>query len=139
TVAANDPATVLLNEACPVCVTEMAHYERIAVREARPLSFRRIADAPQALERYGLSAADIRRRLFVVEPNGAVVSGIDAAIAVWRQLPRYRWLAAVAALPGFHRLGDVVYEAIVVPTVARLNRGRRAAAIESNRHDRQHA
>jgi hypothetical protein len=52
------------------------------------------------------------------------LSGLDAAIAVWQELPRYKGLAALMRLPGLHRAGEIVYDGIAVPVLARWNRRR---------------
>lgn len=41
----------------------------------------------------GLDLPSAMRRLHVQEADGRLLSGVDAFIAIWRRLPRWRWLA----------------------------------------------
>jgi hypothetical protein len=70
--------------------------------------------------------------------DGTLVSGIDALLEVWRTLPRWRVLAAAAARPGLHRIGDLLYEGIVVPTIGAWG-ARRAHPRMVAKQDGQHA
>jgi predicted DCC family thiol-disulfide oxidoreductase YuxK len=126
-----------VNEDCAVCRTEMAHFGRIAARQQRPLRITSINADPGALAAYGLSEHAIKRRLYARDGDGTLVSGIDAVLAVWRTLPRWRVLARVVARPGLHRIGDLVYEGILVPTIGAWG-ARRAAPPAVTRTD-QHA
>ncbi|HVJ53340.1 MAG TPA: TIGR01777 family oxidoreductase [Aliidongia sp.] len=119
-VPADAPVTVFMNEACPACRTELDHYATLADRSA--LSIRPIGGDPAALAAYGLTEADCRRRLFAFDREGDLVGGIDAMAAIWRELPRYRWAAWLAALPGLHRIGGLIYDGLVVPGMAAWNR-----------------
>ena len=40
------------------------------------------------------------KRFHVLAGNGRLVSGAIAFVDVWRRLPRWRWAARVASLPG---------------------------------------
>jgi predicted DCC family thiol-disulfide oxidoreductase YuxK len=59
--------------------------------------------------------------MHVCNDDGEVASGVDAFIAVWRRLPRFRWLAVLVALPGPRQLFSAAYEWIAVPTLAAWN------------------
>jgi hypothetical protein len=68
---------------------------------------------------FGLTEADLRRRLFVLNANGELCSGIDAAIVLWGTLPGYRRLATLMSLPGLHQFAAMVYDLIVAPQLTR--------------------
>ena len=123
----NTASSVYVNEACPVCRVEMGHYETLSVAAACPVRFERIGYATDGLDEYGLSADDLRRRLYLRDRSGGLQSGIDAVAGLWAELPRYRWAARLVRMPGLHLLGDLVYEGICVPVLAAWNRPRRLA------------
>ncbi len=118
--------SVYINDACPVCRVEMEHYEGMRAEARCPVAFERIGHDAAGLPAYGLSAADLRRRLYVRSRDGGMLSGVDAFVALWRVLPRYRWAARMASLPGIHGLASLIYEGLCVPVLAAWNRRRPA-------------
>ncbi|MGH8445683.1 MAG: DUF1731 domain-containing protein, partial [Solimonas sp.] len=117
--------TVYVNEACPVCRAGMDAYERLAGRGAGDLRFRPIGGLADGLDAYGLSARDLRRRLFVRTDDGAMLSGIDAVAALWRRMPGvHPRLAALLQLPGLRGLADFVYELLLAPALSAWNERR---------------
>ncbi len=108
---------------CPLCSIEVAHYRRLDREGA--LQF---VDAtnPQAA-RAALAAAGIDentalKRLHVVRPDGQVVSGARAFVAIWRQLPGWRRLAPIAGAPPFIWVMELAYRLFLPlrPLLARL-------------------
>jgi hypothetical protein len=53
--------------------------------------------------------------------DGQVVSGIDAFLIIWRQMPRYRPVAWVVGLPVIRHAAYVVHEAILAPVLYRAH------------------
>ena len=49
------------------------------------------------------------RAIHLVLPDGRVLVGADAVVAVLRRLPRWRWLAGAFRIPGVGLLADRVY------------------------------
>jgi uncharacterized protein len=117
----NTRLAVYINETCPICRIEMAHYAALSRAADRPIAFERIGRTTTGLPEFGLSATDLRRRLYLRDRNGGLHSGIDALAALWAELPRYRWAAALLRTPLLHGLGDLVYEGLCVPILARWN------------------
>ncbi len=122
--------TVFFNSECPVCNAEICHYNRLKATEtakgkAVPITFTPIIENPNALKAYGLTKADIERRLYALDTNGKLLSGIDAFIQIWQEMPRYRWLASLAALPPIHFIGAKLYDHIAVPLLAWFNARRK--------------
>jgi uncharacterized protein len=117
----NAQLTVFVNEACPVCRIEMGHYETLSRAAYRPIAFERVGLATTGLPEYGLSATDLRRRLYLRDRDGHLHSGIGAIVRLWAELPRYRRAARLARTPGIHWLLDLFYEGVCVPVLARWN------------------
>lgn len=121
------PTEVLYNADCPVCSFEIDHYASYASREGLPIRF----DDLNAEERatWGLDRETAARRLHV-RKNGQIYSGIPAFVLLWKEMPRYRWLARLVSLPGVHWVACKVYDHVLAPVLYAWDkrRQRRAAA-----------
>ncbi|MCC6008232.1 MAG: DUF393 domain-containing protein [Rhodobacteraceae bacterium] len=114
---------VLYNAACPICSAEIAHYADLARRSGAPLNFEAIG--PDTLEAWGLDEESATRRLHVLRGQ-ELRSGVDAFIAMWAALPRWRWLAWLVGLPGLRGLAHLGYEHVAAPLLYRAHRRRQA-------------
>ena len=65
--------------------------------------------------------------LHVIDKDGEIVRGVPAFTEVWAELPAYRFLAAIARLPGVRFLLDQLY------IVFARQRYKRRAACATNR------
>jgi predicted DCC family thiol-disulfide oxidoreductase YuxK len=117
---------VLYNADCPVCRAEIDHYAAYSAKNALPIRFDDLNS--DALKAWGLSTDAATRRLHVLK-NGTLYSGIPAFVALWQDMPRYRKLARVVALPGVHWLAVQTYDHILAPLLYRwhLRRQKRVA------------
>ena len=118
---------ILYNAECPVCRFEIHHYRDYAKGKALPLAFDDLNTAD--LARWGLTADEAARRLYVAH-EGTLSSGIPAFLVLWRQMPRYRWLARLIGLPGIRQLACLAYDWVLAPAIYRwhLRRKRLSAA-----------
>jgi predicted DCC family thiol-disulfide oxidoreductase YuxK len=111
--------TLFYDGLCPLCSREIEHYRRKAL--GQPVAFVDITDPHFDAAAHGL---DVRRihAVMHVKRGDAVLTGVDAFIAVWQALPAYRWLARLARLPGANWLLHVGYHAFaaVRPHLPRL-------------------
>lgn len=125
--AREDPPAeaVLYNGACPVCATEIAHYAALARNSGTRLRFDDLNAAELAA--WGVDADTAARRLHV-RAGSEVLAGVPAFLALWRALPRYRWLARLVGLPGIRHAAVVIYDRALAPLLHRrhLARQRRA-------------
>lgn len=128
--------TALYNGACPVCRFEMRRYQKIGGGTPDKVDFQDATEDVTLLVRHGLSLEGVMRRLHVVTRAGKVVVGMDAFILLWRQMPRYRWLARAVGLPGFHWAARQVYDRVLVPALWHINRRRRQALLKPERRRR---
>jgi uncharacterized protein (TIGR01777 family) len=119
-------STAYANLDCPVCSAEMRRYAQAAARCGARLRFEPVSTAQDSAE-YGLGRPELARRMFVRGP-ARIYSGIDAFLVIWRQLPGFRWLAAVVALPGFRQAAELLYDLVLAPSLTRWNEARRRGA-----------
>lgn len=97
----DEPLRMFHDGACPLCTLEVAHYRKLD-REGK-ISFIDATcadkDVSAQLVSAGLTQAVALRRLHVVLPDGRIVSGARAFVALWRVLPRWRRIAPIAGAP----------------------------------------
>jgi len=104
----DQPATtVYFDGTCPLCRAEIALYRRQAKAEA--VCF---VDASNPATSIGEDLDRIRamRRFHVRKEDGSLVSGAAAFVEIWKQLPRWRWAARAASIPGMLVLMEMVYK-----------------------------
>lgn len=109
--------SVLYNDACPVCRKEIRHYAGISEKDALLIRYDDLNDTALLAE-WGISA-DLAARRLHVRKNGELLDGIPAFIALWQEIPRYRWLARLVGLPGVRTLATLVYDYILAPALYR--------------------
>lgn len=94
---------------CPVCRREIATYQRL--RGGEGLLW---VDAHAGAELGpGLGREAALRRLHVRLPDGRLVSGAAAFVAIWQRLPAFRPLALLARLPGALAVMEGAYRAFL--------------------------
>ncbi len=120
--------TVLYNGGCPVCRAEMTRYQRLGGAAPADLAFHDVARDPSPLAPLGVTVDGAKRRLHVRDTDGQVIKGIDGFILLWRQMPRYRWLARVVDLPGVKWGAIAFYDGLLVPLLWQWNRRRERRA-----------
>jgi predicted DCC family thiol-disulfide oxidoreductase YuxK len=89
--------TVYFDGSCPLCRAEISHYQR--KDQNRALCFVDISDTG-AVPPDGVTRERAMKRFHVRASDGRVLSGAAAFVEVWTRLPRLRWAARAASLPG---------------------------------------
>lgn len=109
--------TVYFDGSCPLCRAEIDHYRKQI--GAEQLCFLDVSRTDQLLQ------PDLKRGIamsgfHVRRSDGQLVSGAAAFVSIWRHLPRWRWVARIAELPGIMTLLEHGYRLFlpVRPTVA---------------------
>lgn len=123
-----DPADglcVLYNGDCPICSREIAAYRGAAERQGLPLRFEDLNRAD--LDAWGLDPEAARARLHVRQGD-AVLAGLPAFVVLWERMPRLRWLAWLVQLPGLRLVASGLYDRVLAPGLAALDRRRRKRA-----------
>jgi predicted DCC family thiol-disulfide oxidoreductase YuxK len=100
------PLTLFFDGLCPLCSREMAHYRRHT--PAGAVHFLDITGPGFDASAHGL---DVKRvhQVMHAKVGGEMRTGVDAFIALWQAIPRYRWLAKAARWPGVHGLLKIGY------------------------------
>lgn len=113
---------VLYNDTCPICSREIKHYDRLAQSGELPVTF---APLTQAAADWGLEADTAARQLHV-RRSGETLAGADAFIALWEEIPRYRWLARLCKLPIIYGIVRVIYNRLAAPMLFAMHKRRQA-------------
>jgi predicted DCC family thiol-disulfide oxidoreductase YuxK len=116
---------VFYDGASPAQAERAARYRRALHPARRDVLWRDLARHPDALSLFGLGRRAARRGLAVVDRLGRLRIGLDARVALWRELPGYRWRAVLLDLAGIAAL----LERPVTPRRAPGRRATRPAAI----------
>lgn len=115
---------VIYNDTCPICSREVAIYKREAEAEGCPITFEGLgAD----LAAHGLDRESAARAFHVVR-DGEMLAGLDAFLALWRTLPRWRWAARLIDRPVIRPVARLVYDRLAAPLLYAMDRSRRRKA-----------
>ena len=99
--------TVFYDGQCGLCRREIDHYRSVA--PADTFDWVDITRAPERATAAGIDYLDGLWGLHVQTADGRRVTGVDSFLAIWRALPRWRWLAGLFRLPGLHWTAGLVY------------------------------
>lgn len=88
---------VYFDGSCSLCRAEIGYYRR--EDQYRALCFVDISEVG-AVTPEGISQERAMKRFHVRANDGRVLSGAAAFVEIWGRLPRWRWAARVASLPG---------------------------------------
>ena len=101
-----DGLTVMFDGSCPLCRREVSVYR--GLEPLQPLHWLDVsADTSPAI-----GAEDKSRfmtRFHVQRADGELLSGAQAFVALWLQLPGWRWLGRAASLPGATAFLELFY------------------------------
>ncbi|MDJ0994849.1 MAG: DUF393 domain-containing protein [Dinoroseobacter sp.] len=123
--------SVLFNGACPVCSAEIKHYETYARKQALPLRFEDLGTTD--LNIWGVTQDEAARRLHVRQ-GATILSGLPAFQALWKEMPRYRWLAKTTGLPVIRQVAAATYDYVLAPLLYRWHRSRFAGAEKTGKN-----
>lgn len=104
---ANKVITVFYDGQCGLCSKEINHYRRISPEGI--FEWQDITITAKGLEKEGITLSQGLRFLHVKDAEGNMHVGVDGFVVIWRQLPRWRVLAALVSLPLVRPLAAVVY------------------------------
>jgi predicted DCC family thiol-disulfide oxidoreductase YuxK len=90
-------STVYFDASCSLCRAEIGYYRR--KDQDRAICFVDISETG-AIPPDGITKERAMRRFNVRASDGRLLSGTAAFVEVWTRLPKWRWAARAASLPG---------------------------------------
>lgn len=99
--------TVFYDGKCGLCAKEINHYRKIAPNGI--FDWQDITKSDDGLEKVGITLSEGLRLLHARDNNKKIHVGLDAFILIWKQLKRWRLLAALASLPIIRQIADLAY------------------------------
>ncbi len=101
--------TVLYDGACPLCRREISVYRGLGpLSPDTPVCFTDVSEVGSPLPA-GTTRDGLLARFHVQSPDGRLLSGAQAFLALWAALPGWRWLARLGRLPGMAWMMEQVY------------------------------
>lgn len=114
-------STVFFDGSCHLCRAEIGYYRRRD--KAGALCFVDVSET-DALTPGGITQQRAMERFHVRARDGRVLSGAAAFVEVWTHLPKWRWAARAASLPGALAVLELGYRMFlpVRPFISRVFR-----------------
>ncbi len=112
---------ILYNDGCPICSREIRHYDRLAQAGSLPLRFEALSTSAAD---WGLDEKTAAKQIHAKHGDEILV-GVPAFLAMWAEIPRYRWLARVVGLPGVRQVAHVVYAYGLAPALFAFHQRRK--------------
>ena len=115
----NEATTVYYDGSCPLCSLEIGHYKK--QKTAGELSYVDVSATDESVAD-DLNRDTAMKRFHVRLPDGSLVSGARAFVAVWETMPKWKWAARLAKLPGVLPILELGYRMFlpVRPWLSRL-------------------
>ena len=112
-------STVFFDGSCPLCRAEIGYYRR--KDQYRALCFVDISGIG-AIPPEGITQQRAMKRFHVRASDGHALSGAAAFVEVWTRLPRWRWAARAASVPGALIALELAYKIflLVRPYISRI-------------------
>lgn len=113
--------TIVYNGSCPVCGPATRAMARAAAGQDH-LHWVDIDDAPGLLMARGHDDWSVRKRFTVMDGQGHIHQGVDAAATLWAATRGRGWMARILRLPVVYQLAWLIYEGLMVPPLYWYNR-----------------
>jgi predicted DCC family thiol-disulfide oxidoreductase YuxK len=101
-----DSLTVMFDGSCPLCRREVNLYRGLV--PLQPLLWLDVSTDNPSLA-VAQEKSRLMARFHVRRADGELLSGAKAFVALWLQLPGWRWLGRAASLPGATALLELFY------------------------------
>ncbi len=99
---------VYFNNSCKICKAEIDLYKKEKIREIEWVD---ITDNNLAEKETSKNSKELLRRLHVIE-NEKVIQGAEAFLALWKKIPKYKFLYKFFRLPIIFNLFSFGYELV---------------------------
>ena len=101
--------TVFYDGACPTCVRDRSHYEKLAGNEGKHLHWFDITGQESVLQTLGIDPQKALRELHIKTENQEILSEIDAYIVLMEKVPLLKLFAWLIGLPLIRPLISKIY------------------------------
>ena len=99
---------VYFNNSCKICKAEIDLYKKEKIKEIEWVD---ITDNNLAEKETSKNSKELLRRLHVIE-NEKVIEGAEAFLALWKKMPKYKFLYKFFRLPIIFNLFSFGYELV---------------------------
>ena len=99
---------VYFNNSCKICKAEIDLYKKEKIKEIEWVD---ITDNNLAEKETSKNSKELLRRLHVIE-NEKVIQGAEAFLALWKKIPKYKFLYKFFRLPIIFNLFSFGYELV---------------------------
>ena len=103
-----DIMKVYFNNSCKICKAEIDLYKKEKIKEIEWVD---ITDNNLAEKETSKNSKELLRRLHVIE-NEKVIQGAEAFLALWKKMPKYKFLYKFFRLPIIFNLFSFGYELV---------------------------
>lgn len=121
-------STIFYDGKCGLCRREIEHYKRIA--PVGVFAWVDITVDPSVTQTIGISYANGLKLLHAQDAQGKLHVGVDAFLLIWQQIPRWRILAVMVALPLIRPLANSAYRVFAAWRFNRLTHCQLAVRLE---------
>ncbi|CAB1085315.1 hypothetical protein D1AOALGA4SA_12803 [Olavius algarvensis Delta 1 endosymbiont] len=114
--------TVYYDGACPTCVRDRIHYERLSGSAGKNVDWFDITGQKKRLREIGIDPLKALMALHVKNANQKILSEVDAYVLLMRKVPLLRPLAYLIGLPLIRPIFSKVYRWLVNRRLRRSGR-----------------
>lgn len=114
--------TVYYDGACPQCVKDREHYEKLAGKAGKQVSWFDITGHDDQLKKLGIDPRKALTELHVMDEQRQILSEIDAYVLLLKKIPRFKLLAWFINLPLIKPLISKIYHSQVTNRLRRSGR-----------------
>ncbi len=93
---------------CGLCRGEIDHYKRIAPQNMFEWIDITVDSTP--LVALNITIEDGLRLLHVQDSDGKICQGVDSFLVIWKNIPRFRWLARIVRIKPFYAIAAFLYD-----------------------------
>ena len=97
---------VYFNNSCKICKAEIDLYKKEKIQEIEWID---ITNNELAKKETSRNSKELLRRLHVKE-NEKVIEGAEAFLALWKKMPKYKFLYSFFKLPIVFNIFSIIYE-----------------------------
>jgi len=120
--------TVFYDGKCGLCSKEINYYRKIA--DDGVFDWQDVTQSTALLNQHGISLSDGLKLLHATDHDGNLHVGVDAFILMWKQMSRWKILAAMVSLPIIKQIVGLAYKGFANWRFSRLEHCQIAAQNE---------